>query len=76
MASTKCSWMIRQLSTAGLLQRSAWCQPEERLSRLFAPVSRRSRHSCAPDRLPTLARRLTTVAADKHFSDAASPQWW
>jgi hypothetical protein len=21
------------------------------------------------------ARRLTNVAADKHFSDAASPQW-
>jgi hypothetical protein len=26
---------------------------------------------------PTFSlRRLTNVAADKHFSDAASPQWW
>ena len=22
------------------------------------------------------SHRLTNVAADKHFSDAASPQWW
>jgi hypothetical protein len=22
------------------------------------------------------SRRLTNVVADKHFSDAASPQWW
>jgi hypothetical protein len=25
---------------------------------------------------PLAQRYLTSVAADKHFSDAASPQWW
>jgi hypothetical protein len=33
----------------------------------------RARDAEAADLAP---HRLTNVAADKHFSDAASPQWW
>jgi len=45
MANTKCSWMVRPSSTVELSQHSASCQPDERLSRLFAPVSHRSGYS-------------------------------